>query len=150
MLFGIRTSILYSALRCFGVGIGEYSGVTALATLDTFSSERLFKFRGSRMFPPRRNFLASLPGLFQRLVGVTEVTDLQWPSENEYDLLRMGKKLLLPAPELFPPEDRLDPELLVDDELNDKLDDDVDDVDEDEFGPGPKRYCFEDFMPLYL
>jgi len=102
------------------------------------------------MFPPRRNFLASLPGLFQRLVGVTEVTDLQWPSENEYDLLRMGKKLLLPAPELFPPEDRLDPELLVDDELNDKLDDDVDDVDEDEFGPGPKRYCFEDFMPLYL
>jgi hypothetical protein len=62
----------------------------------------------------------------------------------------MGKKLLLPAPELFPPEDLLDPELLVDDELNDKLDDDVDDVDEEEFGPGPKRYCFEDFMPLYL
>ena len=59
MLLGIKTSILYSALRCFGVGIGEYSGVTALAALDTFSSDKLLRFKGSRILPPRRNFFAS-------------------------------------------------------------------------------------------
>lgn len=35
MLGGIKTSILYSAFRCLGVGSGEDSGVAAFNTFET-------------------------------------------------------------------------------------------------------------------
>ena len=57
MLGGISTSILYSALRCFGVGNGEDSGVTALMALATLSSDKLFKLSGSLILPPNKNLL---------------------------------------------------------------------------------------------
>lgn len=58
MFGGIITSIF--ALCRGGVGSGDDSGVTAFMALLTSSSCKLFRFKGSEIFPPSRNLVGGM------------------------------------------------------------------------------------------